>query len=257
MTFIDSEPMLRNAPESAVEGVGTEADTLLQAGIMTAVGIIAGTDDDADNLSIIITARDLKPDLITVARQNLGPNKPVFRAANVNMIMEPGRIIADEMFVLIKTPLTMTFIEYMRSQDDSWAQQLLMRVSAIIEDKPLDVWVICVNPDDTPAIHDSLQRKRLVRTGFLCKDPRNREDDLPAMVLLIQRRGELIVLPEPETRLEVGDEILMCGQHRAQFFINWICDNYNVLRYMRSGLEAPGGIVWRWLKSTRAGRRAL
>ena len=93
-------------------------------------------------------------------------------------------------------------------------------------------------------------------SGFLCKDPRNREDDLPAMVLSIRRRDDLIVLPDPDTRLEEGDEILMCGQHRAQFFINWITDNYNVLRYMHTGVEAPGGLVWGWLNSRKRMRRS-
>ena len=257
ITFIDPAPTLRRAPKNTVEGVGTEAQTLLEAGILNAVGIIAGTDDDADNLSIIITARNLKPDLITVARQNIGPNKPVFRAANVNMIMEPGRIIADEIFVLIKTPLMDKFIVYMRKEEDSWARQLLLRISAIIVDQPLDVWAFKVNAHATPAIYDALRAKRLVRSGFLCKDPRNREDALPAMVLLIQRGNESLVLPDPETRLEVGDEILMCGQHRAQFFINWITDNYNVLRYIRSGLEAPGGLLWRWIKAPKRQRKSI
>lgn len=251
LTFIDPDPESREAPAGTVRGVGTEAETLLEAGIMGAVGIIAGTDDDADNLSITITARDLKPDLITVARQNLGPNKPVFRAANVNMIMEAGRIIADEIFVLIKTPLTMDFIEYMLAQDDSWAREVLLRISAAIADQPLDVWALGINAEETPAIHDSLETNRMVRSGFLCQDPRNRDDDLPAMVLMIKRDGELIALPDPSTRLQLGDEVLMCGQHRAQFFINWITDNYNVLRYIRSGLEAPGGALWRWINSRK------
>jgi len=256
ITFIDADPDSRGAPAGTVEGVGTEAETLLAADILTAVGIVAGTDDDADNLSIIITARDLKPNLITVARQNLGPNKPVFRAANVNMIMEPGRIIADEIFVLITTPLTIKFITYMCEREDSWAHELLLRISAIIVDQPLALWAINVNSEETPAIHDYLLAKRPVRSGFLCKDPRNREDDLPAMVLSIRRRDDLLVLPDPDTRLEEGDEILMCGQHRAQFFINWITDNYNVLRYMHTGVEAPGGLVWGWLNSRKRMRRS-
>jgi Trk K+ transport system NAD-binding subunit len=251
LTFIEPEPKLRQAPDGTVEGVGTEAETLLQANILDAVGIIAGTENDADNLSIIITARDLKPQLITIARQNLGANKPVFRAANVNMIMEPGRIIADEIFVLIKTPLTIKFVALLREKEDAWARELMLRIGTVIQDQPLEVWALTVNAEEMPAIHESIMARRLVKCGFLSRDPRDREQELPAMVLLIQRGDESILLPDPDTRLESGDEILMCGQHRAQFFINWITDNHNVLRYVRSGVEAPGGLVWRWIKAFR------
>jgi len=50
-------------PVECIEGRGTEADTLLQAHIDKAVGLIAGTDDDVNNLSIVMTARDLNPKL--------------------------------------------------------------------------------------------------------------------------------------------------------------------------------------------------
>jgi Trk K+ transport system NAD-binding subunit len=43
---------------------------LRTADIDKAVGIIAGTDDDANNLSILMTAKDLNPNIYTVVRQN-------------------------------------------------------------------------------------------------------------------------------------------------------------------------------------------
>ena len=254
MTFIDPDPDLNNAPDGTLEEAGTEAETLLRAGIENSVGIIAGTNDDADNLSIIITARQLKADLITVARQNLAANKPVFRAANINMIMEPGRIIADEIFVLIKTPLLIEFVGLLRLRDEAWCRDLLQKIGATIEDRPLDTWTVDVSPQGAPAIYEALQRGRLVRVGFLCRDPRNRERGLPILPLMIKRGDEYILLPEPEVRVERGDQILLAGQGSAEIFMKWITDNQNVLRYVRSGLEAPGGTVWRWLGQLRRRR---
>ena len=63
---------------SWVEGVGTEAQTLRKARISEAVGIVAGTDDDGDNLSILLTAQSENPKLITVARRNKPTSEPVF-----------------------------------------------------------------------------------------------------------------------------------------------------------------------------------
>lgn len=253
ITFIDADPQIHNAPRGTIADVGTEADTLLQAGIMDAVGVIAGTDNDADNLSIIITARNLKPALITVARQNLGANKPLFRAANVNMIMEPGRIIADKILVLIKTPLMIEFVTLLREQDERWARELLIQISDVIKDQSLEVWALKISNEQTPAINDALLSRRLVRVGFLCRDPRNRDYNLPALVLMIKRGNENLLLPDPDTRLQPGDEVLIAGQAQAQVFMCWITDNHNVLRYVRSGVETPGGLVWRWFN--KPGRR--
>ena len=71
---------------------------------------------------------------------------------------------------------------------------------------------------------------------------------------MIKRGDEYILLPEPEVRLESGDQILLAGQGSAEIFMKWITDNQNVLRYVRSGLEAPGGTVWRWLGQLRRRR---
>ncbi len=66
-----------NAPDDpaipSVRGLGTEAEPLTAAGIETAVGIVAGTDDDVNNLSIVVTARELNPHLYTIVRQNCTP----------------------------------------------------------------------------------------------------------------------------------------------------------------------------------------
>ena len=251
--FIERDLESRNAPQGTIQGVGTGAETLLRADILAAVGIVAGTDNDANNLSIIITARNLKPDLITVARQNLAANRPVFRAANVNMIMEPGRIIADQIFVLIKTPLAMKFIDLLRQKDEQWARELLLKISDVLQDQALELWTLGINQQQAPAVEDALNSGGQVSSGLLCRDPRDRERGLPVLVLLIQRGDEGILLPDADTRLQPGDEILVGGEHRAQAFMHWIADNRNVLRYVDSGIEVPGGLVWRWLKA-RKGR---
>ena len=56
---IEPFPDAAGAPEGTVIGRGTEAVTLREAGIYEAAGVIAGTDDDANNLSIVMTARDM------------------------------------------------------------------------------------------------------------------------------------------------------------------------------------------------------
>jgi Trk K+ transport system NAD-binding subunit len=255
VTFIEVNPPQRGAPVGTILGVGTEEETLRKADIENATGIVAGTPDDADNLSIIITARNIQPDIITVARQNLSANKPMFRAALVNLIMEPVRIIADEIFIRISTPLLMDFLELLKQEEDQWGRELLLRISAVVEDQPLDAWAYTVNQKDCPAIHDSLARGKVVILDNLCRDPRKREDELPAFPLLLKRGEERILLPDPTLELQADDEILIAGQHGARLFMNWVTYDYNVLRYIRTGIEAPGGWLWQWVSSVRKKRR--
>ncbi len=43
---------------------------MLQANIEEAVGLVAGTDHDVNNLSIIMTAREINSKLFVILRQN-------------------------------------------------------------------------------------------------------------------------------------------------------------------------------------------
>jgi voltage-gated potassium channel len=87
--LIEADIDLTQAPEGTIEGRGTEAHTLLEADVKEVAGIIAGTDNDSNNLSILITARDLNPQLFTVGRQNFRSNDAIFRAAKIDLTMQP------------------------------------------------------------------------------------------------------------------------------------------------------------------------
>ena len=256
ITFIESDPEMRDVPRGTVRGVGTEAATLHQADIDSAIGIVAGTADDADNLSIIITSKDIKSKIITVARQNLAANKPVFRAAHVNMIMEPTRIIADETFIRIMNPLLMEFLDLMAEEDGEWARELLLKISDTVEEQPLTAWTHEISAKDSPAIHYSLTHDMPVEIGYLCRDPRQRDERMPCFALLLKRDGKCTLLPDGRTQLAIGDQVLFCGQEHARPNMGWITHNANVLRYIRTGMEAPGGLLWRWLEARRVRAKA-
>ena len=103
--IIESDHELTEPPEGSIKGRGTEAVTLRNAGISEAVGIVAGTNNDTNNLSIIYTAKEQKQDLFTVARQNLGDNKILFQNAELDIVMERSDIIAHEILSVILAPL--------------------------------------------------------------------------------------------------------------------------------------------------------
>lgn len=88
-----------------MRGRGTEEDTLTEADIEHAVGIVAGTDNDANNLSIVMTARAMTNKLFVIARQNYRENDALFRAVDADMVMHPSAIVAGKIRVLLATPM--------------------------------------------------------------------------------------------------------------------------------------------------------
>jgi voltage-gated potassium channel Kch len=105
------EKFLTEAPHDTIIGRGTEAHTLRKARIEHAAGIIADTDDDANNLSIIMTAREINPELFIVIRQNRQHNDALFQAADVHIVMQRSDIIARTIITRITNPLLAEFLD--------------------------------------------------------------------------------------------------------------------------------------------------
>ncbi|MAR92413.1 MAG: NAD(P)-binding protein [Pseudomonadota bacterium] len=234
-----------------VQGLGTEAPTLIEADIKNAVGIVAGTADDANNLSIVLTARELNPHLMLVARQNQHSNAPVFNAANIHMIMDPNMIIAQRIMVLIKTPLLIRFLEEIETHDEAWCEKLVRRFDLMVRDHPLDSWSYRVNQDSTPALYEGVRYGRGVTVGHLTCHPQDRSQQLPAMALMLQREGKIHLLPEPDFELKIDDQLLFCGRSRVQNTMSWTVINSNVLEYVISGQDEAKGYLWRHLFGSR------
>ncbi|MEH6576759.1 MAG: NAD-binding protein [Amphritea sp.] len=231
-----------------IVGLGTEAQTLQQAGVEDAVAIIAGTDNDADNLSIIMTAQELNPRLVTVVRQNLSTNNLVFKNARTDFIMEPGRIIANRILAKIKTPLLAVFIEQMQGFDDVWAHTLLNRMSSIVSDRELDSWSFTVCEEETPAIMTILALGEELKLSRLQKDSRDRNRVLPCFALMLRRNGDLVNLPGELTLLQAGDEVLFCGLSEAHRQMEWSVNNYNILYYLLTGEDPSDNLLAKILK---------
>lgn len=248
-TFIEITPEKAHAPKDTVTGVGTEAETLKEARIESAVGIIAGTGDDADNLSIIITAREINPELVTMVRQNEGSNEPIFAAADVDLIMEPGRIIANEIFIHIRTPLLTEFFSRATHCSNDWARALFVNISDILDNQELHVWTFTLMRRYCPALWDALDKNKKIPVRLLLADPRDRHKQIAALPLLVKRDSEFFLLPEADFQLQKKDQILLCGQYRAQQLVNWTVNNHNILRYLATGKESPDGYLWRWISA--------
>lgn len=259
-TVIEATPEKTGTPsDGVVVGRGTEAETLHEAGIQHAVGLVAGTDDDANNLSIVMTARSLNPDLFTVLRQNGRANDVIFNAVQSNLIMQRGNIIARKIFATITNPVLTDFLRLARRHDDDWANELISRIGGIIGNEAPHVWMLTLNEENAPAVNTALESGEALTVQNIITDPHDFSRPMPLIVLLIKRPGneaeQDILLPAGQEPLQPGDQLLLCGRFGSQSSVEWLVANLNVLEYVLYGEDRPAGTIWRrWVRRNHAAR---
>ena len=244
--IVEKEPVKTGAPTGAIIGRGTEAVTLRAAHIEQAVGIVAGTDDDANNLSVIMTARELNPNLFLVARQNDSENDALFRAARLDLVMQRARTISRRILALVMAPQLADFLRLARHQKPAWAQDLIGDLRLILGGLSPDHWSVSVTEEQAPAVHAWLQEGNTLPLSLLMRDPRDRERQLHAMALLLRRGKEETLRPGEETEIQPGDKILFCGRLGVAAYQYRTLNEERIVRYLVSGETRPQGALWRW-----------
>jgi len=244
LTIID--PAAAGASHDIV-GDGTEAATLSQAGIESASGIIAGSDNDVNNLSIAVTASELMPGLFVVARQNQATNSPLFDAYGADFTMVPSQVIAKEALAILTTPLLARFLEQLRGRDEAWSAALAARLQAAGGERTPAVRDVCLNISEAPAAYQALMRGRRLRLGDVLRDGGDRERQLPLVPLLIDRADRLFMLPDEDFSLAAGDQLLLAGPLHALRDLDLTLRNANELDYVLDGQLRSGGWLWRTL----------
>lgn len=254
VTVIEADPASTGEPrEGVILGRGTEADTLQQAEIESACGLIAGTNDDTNNLSIVVTARELNPDLFIIVRRNQSENSAIIDAVNADMVMHPSSIIADKIRVLLGTPMLYKFVSLAYYQGNEWSCELVSRISALVGHHVPKLEELEINSHIAQAVTDVLAHGERVILGDLLRDPWERESQLNCIVLMMERHGERVLLPPAETEIRKGDRLLICGGYRGFTRLHWNLQHDNVLSYVRKGKVTKHG--WLWSKLSRADRR--
>lgn len=98
---IDSEPANRETAESMgvsfIESYAADDEVLLEAGIARARAVIACVDSDADNIFIALTARELAPDVLIVARASADDSEKKLMRAGADRVISPYKTSGSEM----------------------------------------------------------------------------------------------------------------------------------------------------------------
>ncbi|MCP4453252.1 MAG: potassium transporter TrkA, partial [Planctomycetes bacterium] len=200
---------------------------------------------------IIMTARELNPELFIIARQNRQENYALFDAVDEDMLMHPSLIVANRIRMLLSTPLLSDFLGLALFNDDTWACELVSRIVAMADVETPLVWELEIDEESAPAFCTAIDAGDSLTLGEMLLSPRNRERQLSCIALMHVRRETRVLLPESQQNIKKGDRLLFCGKSSARSKMSWAILNENVLSYIRTGETRPEGSFWRALHRMR------
>lgn len=250
-TLISNDPSLK-VPH--IHGRGTEAVTLRAAGIEKSVGVIAGTEDDTDNFSIIMTARHLKPNLFLVARQNQESNRLIFENAEIDSVMESSRLMMWHMMPLITQPRMATFLRLARHQDEAWAKALIEQLKTLSDTVPA-TYLLKIEEKKAPAVINYLQSGNILRLQELFINENSDEAQSIALPLMLIRDGKEELLPKLSTAIKSGDIFLIASDDKVREQVQYSISHEQDFYYVIHGEEKPVSIVMDLLKKRMAAHK--
>ncbi len=239
--------------EKVIVGDADDKKILLRADVQEASCIIAATKDDLLNLSIIMAAKRINPDIYTVARENRINDAVVFKAARIDRIITIETLMVKKTYNIIARPLTDRFIRLMKYRGEEWGR----RVVDILKER------ISNNPDTMETVIDDKHAYALVEHLTATEEETpyeilyRRRDDYTKrnrLVILYIRRGEEeILLPDDSLPIKVGDEVLFAGDKESFEDVEYIMENINELCYILNGKECQLSFVGKLLFSGKDG----
>ena len=181
-----------------IQSDATDEAALLTAGILRAHTVATVLPHDAANVFITLSARSLNPALDIIARGEEPSTERKLLQAGANKVVLPTHIGAERIAELILYQNTARFIR------DS---ERMVDFDKTLRDLGLNMDVVTAAPG-SPAVGQSI--------GAI-----EREANGAFFVVQINRReGEAITRPEPGTRVEPGDGLVLIGRFlgvRTQF----------------------------------------
>jgi voltage-gated potassium channel len=177
------ESLERKVKFQFIPGNATKDDVLISAGIEKASAIVTCMPNDADNLYIILAAREFNKDIKVVARASNNEAVSKLKLAGANNVVMPDSIGGAHMATLIATPLVADFLE---------------KISVIGDH---EVNIECIECKDLP---DQFLNKKIGMLDAKANTGVN-------IIGLRTEKGEYIINPASEIELHAGSTIFVLG----------------------------------------------
>ncbi|MGD9017748.1 MAG: potassium channel protein [Desulfobacterales bacterium] len=120
LVVVDANPDMIPAMEADgvlyISGDASDEQVLTKAGIHKAKGLIAVLGSDTENVFLVLTARQLNPELIITARSSQEASKSKLFAAGADAVESPNEIGALSMAHRIMRPTVTSFLDFAFAQ---------------------------------------------------------------------------------------------------------------------------------------------
>jgi len=172
----------RERGDAVIEASATDDDALERAGIARARGLVACVDSDAENLYIVLSAREARPDLLIVARASSDDAGKKLRRGGADRVISPYQTAGRELATLVLKPQVSAFLDVVTGGESPHFRLQQIEVSA-----------------------------GCGQTGRTIRELRVREVT-GAMIIAHKARGEdFNTRPDPDAVLGEGDVLIAVG----------------------------------------------
>lgn len=167
-----------------IEGDVTLDDVLIEAGIERARALIASVGKDVDNVYVTLSAKALRPDIMIVARASDSGSERKLVRAGANRVIYPQKLGGRRMTMVTLHPQLIDFVDTtMHDQHGEYSLEDILITS------------------DSPIAGMALKESQDLCCGGI-------------IIAVKKKDGPLVANPEPDSRLEVGDEVLFVGNRQ-------------------------------------------
>ncbi|SDP33000.1 potassium channel family protein [Desulforhopalus singaporensis] len=163
----------------------TSDESLIEAGLPRAVGLVTAVSSDADNVYISLSAKQIRPDIFILARASDVKNETKLLRAGASRVVCPYQIGAQRMAEILHKPTVVDFLDH------------------ALVNKELDLHIEeSLLTENSPIIGKSVMESQLrLKYGV--------------MIIAIKRISGLMVFnPGPEVEFKAGDVIVVIGQNQ-------------------------------------------
>ena len=170
----------------AIVADATQDDSLRQAGVLRARGLIAALPSDAENLFIILSAKALNPTLTVVTRVSEEEAGEKLRRAGADTVLTPYTMAGRQLADALLRPHVVEFLDFTRSNMGS----------------KITMEQVCVASKGEPTTQSLGKLSELRKSGVI--------------VLAIRTKGgETIFNPPAEREISAGDFLIVMGERSS------------------------------------------
>jgi len=188
---IDSDPDLeedlleRNIPNLIADA--TQEESLIEAGVERARGLVSCLDSDADNVLAILTARELNPRLLIVSRANTEAAESKLRRAGADRMVTPEAIGGHRLALALLRPAVHDFFT---------------RVFSFGAEADVDIGQLTVSAE-SPFHRQTIARCDLRRVRSV------------SILAVRNPEGRFDLNPDSERVIEAGETLILIGPAEA------------------------------------------